>query len=143
MNSQKKLFVSAALTGCFLAAAAGHAQTTSAPPGKPGATAPGKPAAVAPAQKNYLDYALATGASTGVAYADDKAAVEGQKTISGSKSYSSALPFFKDLKPWDPNYKPPRLADGHPDLQGIWSTASLTISAPRTTSTSTGSSCSS
>ena len=128
MNSQK-LFVSAALTACFLAAAAGHAQTASAPPGKPGATAPGKPAAAAPAQKNYLDYALATGASTGVAYADDKAAVEGPKTISGSKSYSSALPFFKDLKPWDPNYKPPRVADGHPDLQGIWSTASLTTMA--------------
>ncbi len=37
-----------------------------------------------------------------------------------------AVPAFKDLKPWDPNYKAPRTAFGQPDLQGVWSTASLT-----------------
>ncbi|HVY90527.1 MAG TPA: hypothetical protein VG942_16800 [Hyphomonadaceae bacterium] len=50
----------------------------------------------------------------------------GAQTIAGKTSYVSPLPFFKDLKPWDPNYKPPRDAWGHPDLQGVWSTASLT-----------------
>lgn len=37
-----------------------------------------------------------------------------------------ALPAFKDLGPWDPAYKAPRTAFDQPDLQGIWSTASLT-----------------
>ena len=37
-----------------------------------------------------------------------------------------SLPAFKDLKPWDPSYKAPRTAFGQPDLQGVWSTASLT-----------------
>lgn len=37
-----------------------------------------------------------------------------------------ALPLFKDLKPWDPAYKAPRTSFGQPDLQGVWSTASLT-----------------
>ena len=36
------------------------------------------------------------------------------------------FPHFKDLKPWDPNYKVPRTAWGKADLQGVWSTASLT-----------------
>jgi hypothetical protein len=117
MNSQN-LLASAALAACFLAAGAASAQTR-----------PAKPGAAATPPKTYLDQALATGASTGVAYADDKAAVEGQKTIAGAKSYASAVPFFKDLKPWDPGYKPPRLADGHVDFQGVWSTASLTTMA--------------
>jgi hypothetical protein len=38
----------------------------------------------------------------------------------------AALPTFNELKPWDPSYKAPRTAWGQPDLQGIWSTASLT-----------------
>ncbi|MEP7209252.1 MAG: hypothetical protein ABI740_00315 [Alphaproteobacteria bacterium] len=125
MNTQR-LFASVALAGCFLAAGPALSQTKAAEPTKPAAAAPTKSGAPDAAKKSYLDYALATGSSTGVAYADDKAAVEGQKTIAGKNSYVSPLPFFKDLKPWDPNYKPPRTPDGHPDLQGVWSTASLT-----------------
>ena len=118
---KRSLFVSAALATCFFAGAPTLAQVGKAPTAKP--------AAPATPPRTYLDQALATGASTGVSFADDNAAIQGPKTISGSKSYESALPFFKDLKPWDPNYKPQRLADGHPDLQGVWSTASLTTMA--------------
>lgn len=63
---------------------------------------------------------------SGVKFADPNAPVEGPTTIAGSKSYESPVPFFRDLKPWDPAYKPPRTAFGAPDLQGVWSTASLT-----------------
>lgn len=28
---------------------------------------------------------------------------------------------------WDPNYEPPRMADGTPSFQGIWTSASLTV----------------
>lgn len=31
------------------------------------------------------------------------------------------------VEPWDPNYEPPRMADGTPSLQGIWTNASLTV----------------
>jgi hypothetical protein len=65
-------------------------------------------------------------AKSGVGYADPNAAVEGPRTIAAKNSFTSPIPFFKDLKPWDPNYKPPRAADGHPDLQGVWTSASLT-----------------
>ncbi|MEP7209871.1 MAG: hypothetical protein ABI740_03460 [Alphaproteobacteria bacterium] len=68
----------------------------------------------------------AIGPKSGVNFADPNEAISGPKTIAGSTSYVSPLPFFKDLKAWDPNYKPPRTSDGHPDLQGVWSTASLT-----------------
>jgi hypothetical protein len=68
----------------------------------------------------------AIGPKSGVNFANPDEAVSGPKTISGATSYISPLPFFKDLKAWDPNYKAPRAADGHPDLQGVWSTASLT-----------------
>jgi len=48
------------------------------------------------------------------------------QTIAAKNSYTSPLTFFKDLKPWDPNYKAPRTSDGKPDMQGVWSNASLT-----------------
>ena len=79
-----------------------------------------------PPPRNYLDEALATGEKTGVGFADPTEKVDGPKTIAGTKSYESPLPYFRDLKPWDANYKPPRTPDGKPDLQGGWSTASLT-----------------
>ncbi|HEX5005938.1 MAG TPA: hypothetical protein VFV70_02430 [Hyphomonadaceae bacterium] len=47
-------------------------------------------------------------------------------TIVGSKNFESPIPYFKDLPKWDPNYKAPRTPDGKPDLQGVWSSASLT-----------------
>jgi len=49
-----------------------------------------------------------------------------QQSIAAEGSYKSPLPFFKDLPKWDPNYKAPRTSDGKPDLQGTWSSASLT-----------------
>ncbi len=85
-----------------------------------------RPAAEPPAPENYLDLALATGEKTGVRFANANEKAEGPQTIAGSRSYQSPLPFFRDLKPWDTSYRPPRLADGHPDLQGVWSSASLT-----------------
>jgi hypothetical protein len=47
--------------------------------------------------------------------------------IDGGKAFVSPLPFFKDMPAWDPGYKAPRTPDGHPDLQGLWSSASLTM----------------
>ncbi len=67
-----------------------------------------------------------TGGNSGVPFANPNETVDGPKTIAGSKSFVSPLPYFRDLKPWDPNYKAPLAADGHPDLTGVWSTASLT-----------------
>ena len=49
-----------------------------------------------------------------------------QQSIAADGSFKSPLPFFKDLTRWDPNYKAPRTSDGRPDLQGTWSSASLT-----------------
>ncbi|RYY92063.1 MAG: hypothetical protein EON61_26890, partial [Alphaproteobacteria bacterium] len=67
------------------------------------------------------------GANSGVRLADETSApVEGPKAIAGTRAYESPIPHFKDLKPWDPNYKAPRTAWGKADLQGVWSTASLT-----------------
>jgi hypothetical protein len=68
------------------------------------------------------------GDKAGVNFADPSDAhVEGPKTISGKTSFVSPLPFFKDLKPWDSAYKAPvNKADGHADLEGVWSSASLT-----------------
>ncbi len=106
--------VIAALAASVLAAAPALAQKQSNKPSPP------------PPPRNYLDEALATGEKTGVGFADSSEKVEGPRTIAGSKAYVSAIPHFKDMKPWDPNYQPPRTPDGQPDLQGFWSTASLT-----------------
>ncbi|MBI1360902.1 MAG: hypothetical protein GC155_11545 [Alphaproteobacteria bacterium] len=70
--------------------------------------------------------AQALGPQSGVNFADPNEAVSGPKPIEGATSFISPLPFFRDLTAWDPNYKPPRTPDGHPDLQGVWSSASLT-----------------
>lgn len=78
------------------------------------------------AEKTYLDVALATGEGTGVGFADPSEKVEGPRTISGTKSFVSPLTYFKDLPPWDAGYQPPRLFDGRPDMQGVWSSSSLT-----------------
>lgn len=64
--------------------------------------------------------------TSGVKFADPNEKVEGPTTIAGKTSYVSPLPFFKDMKPWDPSYKAPRTSFGVPDLQGVWSSASLT-----------------
>src|SRR6201992_2313398 len=60
----------------------------------------------------------------GLLAAPSAGAAEAQ--IDGGKAWVSPIPYFKDLKPWDPAYKAPRTPDGHPDLQGVWSDASLT-----------------
>jgi hypothetical protein len=123
------LLASAALAALFLAAAPALAQAPAKAPASGDKAASAKPDHKPTPQelygKNYLDYALATGAKTGVGYADASANIEGPKTVVGSRNRSS-LPFFKDMKAWDPNYKPPRTPDGHVDFQGVWSTASLT-----------------
>jgi hypothetical protein len=67
------------------------------------------------------------GANSGVRLADESSEpVEGPKAIAGTRAYESPIPHFKDLKPWDPSYKAPRTAWGKADMQGVWSTASLT-----------------
>lgn len=72
-------------------------------------------------------HAQRQGATSGVGFADETdAPVDGPTTIAGDKAYVSAVPYFRDLGPWDPAYKAPRTSDGKADLQGVWSTASLT-----------------
>ena len=72
-------------------------------------------------------HAQRQGATSGVGFADETdTPVDGPTTIAGDKAYVSAVPYFRDLGPWDPNYKAPRTSDGKADLQGVWSTASLT-----------------
>jgi hypothetical protein len=71
-------------------------------------------------------HAQRIGAGSGVGFANPEERVEGPTAIAGATSYVSPLPFFRDLGPWDPNYRAPRTSDGKPDLQGVWSTASLT-----------------
>jgi hypothetical protein len=63
-------------------------------------------------------------AALGLAIAAMPAAA--QQPIAAEGSFKSPLPFFKDLAKWDPDYKAPRTSDGRPDLQGTWSSASLT-----------------
>jgi hypothetical protein len=66
------------------------------------------------------------GGNSGVGIADPNEKIEGPRPIAGSRAYGPPVPYFQDLPPWDPDYKPPLDSDGHPDLQGVWSTASLT-----------------
>ncbi|MEZ5938195.1 MAG: hypothetical protein R3C52_08240 [Hyphomonadaceae bacterium] len=63
---------------------------------------------------------------SGVRFADPNERIEGPKTLGGAKAFESPLPYFKDLGPWDPAYTAPRTSFGAPDLQGVWSSASLT-----------------
>ncbi len=44
---------------------------------------------------------------------------------SGVAIYATSLPAVA-FDPWD-NYDPPRMADGTPDMQGIWTNASITV----------------
>jgi hypothetical protein len=67
--------------------------------------------------RKVVAVALAGLAVAGVAHA---------QTIAGKTNFESPIPYFKDLPRWDPNYKAPRTPDGKPDLQGVWSNASLT-----------------
>ena len=67
-----------------------------------------------------LGYALA------LATAAILGAGQAQAQIDGGKAWVSPIPYFKDLPPWDANYKAPRTPEGKPDLQGVWSIASLT-----------------
>lgn len=66
------------------------------------------------------------GEGSGVDYAKDDGPVEGPKTIGGEEAFISPVPYFRDLGAWDPDYDAPRTAFGAPDLQGVWTTASLT-----------------
>ncbi len=72
-------------------------------------------------------HAQRIGENSGVRFAEPTGQViEGPKPIAGTKAFESPIPFFKDLGPWDPAYKAPRTSFGAPDLQGVWSNASLT-----------------
>jgi hypothetical protein len=52
--------------------------------------------------------------------------------IAGDRALESPIPHFRDLGPWDSSYRAPRTPDGKPDLQGVWSSASLTtMTRPR------------
>ena len=47
--------------------------------------------------------------------------------IVGGREYDAPIPSFRDLPEWDPRYRAPRTSDGRPDMQGVWSSASLTL----------------
>ena len=40
---------------------------------------------------------------------------------------AAAVPALAAGDPWDPNYEPPRMADGTPSFEGIWTNASQTV----------------
>ena len=43
-----------------------------------------------------------------------------------ASAQQTALPTFSELKPWDPAYKAPRTSFGKPELDGVWTNASVT-----------------
>ncbi len=48
------------------------------------------------------------------------------KTLMAGAALAATLSFGASAQTWDPDYEPPRMPDGTPSFQGIWTNASLT-----------------